>query len=118
MPAREPSVSEEATLRVPGELMVRAIESLNALPFLMVKEPALIVDAPLKVFVPASVSSPTPSFVNVELPAMGPLKAMELARLRVESVRSEPEPVKVSVPEVDASPKARLPDSLKKLARK
>ena len=73
-PAREPMVSEAASLRRPAEPRVSAMESMSAEPPERVSVPALTEVVPLKELVPPRVSSEAPSLVS-EVPV--PARALE-----------------------------------------
>jgi hypothetical protein len=109
-PDNPPTVSLAFNLSCPGPVTVTAAASETAAPPASVKIPSLTTTAPVKVFAPLSVNSPTPDLVNpAEPPPTGPLSVTPTGFATVTDPESVPAPLNVRDPEFVASPNVTEP---------
>ena len=108
--------SERASMSVPAAPTLTAIESISADPPASVRMPAFTATVPLKVLVPASVSSPAPALTRFAVPDTTPPNFTALATVRVVSAVIAALPFKFNKPYLLESPMVSAPDNTNRLA--
>jgi hypothetical protein len=108
-PESDPISSSLANFSVPFAFTVTAMLFAKALPPLNVSVPASTIVAPLNVFTPLNVNSPTPPFVSPFAPLTTPLNVTPLATFNVVAALNAAAPENVIAPVFVVSPSASVP---------